>query len=175
MDGPETIETARLLLRPLTLADASPTLALLNDPDYIRFIADRGARTLDDARRYLEQGPLAMYARHGFGLLAVERRGDGASLGVCGLLRRDHLADVDLGFALLPEHRSHGYAREAAEATLAWGRKRLGLSRVVAIVAAENEASLALLRRLGFRRERALELDGETVELYARQESGGAG
>ena len=174
MEPPE-IETPRLRLRPLTFADASWTLELLNDADYVRFVADRGARTLDDARRYLEQGPLAMYERHGVGLLAIERRSDGAALGVCGLLKRDILPDVDLGFALLPAHRSQGYAREAAEAILAWGRESLGLLRVAAIVLERNEGSILLLRRLGFRRERAIEIEGETLDLYVREEGGGTG
>jgi RimJ/RimL family protein N-acetyltransferase len=165
---PATISTARLVLRPLALDDAPFMLELLNDPGYLRFVADRGVRTVDGARNYLAGGPLAMYERHGLGLLRVERRSDGEPLGICGLLKRDTLDDVDIGFGLLERHRGRGYAREAAEAVLEHGAEALGLRRVAAIVLPSNADSIALLARLGLRRERTITLDGEELELHAR-------
>ncbi|HSE28745.1 MAG TPA: GNAT family N-acetyltransferase [Gemmatimonadales bacterium] len=166
---PPTLSTPRLTLRELTPADAPFIRVLLNDPDFIRFIADRGVRTDDDAVRYIEQGPRAMYARHGMGLMLVALREEGVPVGICGLLRRDGLDDPDLGFAFLPEHRGKGYAAEAAAATLAWGRDELGLGRVLAITSLDNDASGRLLEKLGFRFERIVTMpgDAEELKLYA--------
>jgi RimJ/RimL family protein N-acetyltransferase len=101
---------------------------LLNEPSWLEFIGDRGVRTEQDAREYLKNGALDSYERHGFGLWAVVVRGGESPVGICGLVKRDFLADVDLGFAFLPEFRGMGYAREAAVATLDLARRDFGLS-----------------------------------------------
>ncbi len=164
-----TLVTARLRLRPLTLDDADFIVELLNEPDFVRFIGDRQVRSREDAQRYLREGPLRAYERHGFGLGVVESLATGESLGMCGLLKRDTLDDVDLGFAFLARHRRRGYAFESARAALDHGRATLGLTRVVAITLPDNVASIGLLARLGMRYERRLRLtpEGEELELWA--------
>jgi ribosomal-protein-alanine N-acetyltransferase len=158
-------ESPRLRLRPLEDEDAPFILELLNDPAWLRYIGDRGVRTLGDARRYIAQGPRTMYARHGFGLYLVERKDDGASLGLCGLIRRDTLPDVDIGFALAEQFRGQGYAFEAAAATLRYAREVLKLKRVVAIALPENHASTRVLERLGLRFERTITFGPENETL----------
>jgi RimJ/RimL family protein N-acetyltransferase len=162
----EVIQTDRLVLRWLTTEDAGFIHELLNDPDWLRYIGDRGVRTLEDARDYLLQGPIAMYAQLGFGLYRVELRESRAPIGICGLIKRDALEDVDLGFAFLPPFRAQGYASEAAAATLEYGRRALGLSRIVAIVSPENHLSIQLLRKLGLRFERKIRLQSGSDEVY---------
>ncbi len=165
------LDTARLRLRPLAVADAPFILALVNDPDWLRHIGDKGVRTLDDARRFIVDGPMAMVARHGFGLQAVELHDGAVPIGLCGLIKRDTLADVDLGFAFLPAYRGQGYAREAATATLAYARDVLGLRRIVAITSLDNADSGKLLERIGMRFEALIQptADGETLRLFATQ------
>jgi RimJ/RimL family protein N-acetyltransferase len=167
--SPPLIATARLRLDQLTVDDAAFIVALLTDPDWLRYIGDRGVRTEDDARRYLETGPMASYAAHGFGLYRVARRDTGVPIGICGLLRRATLSDVDLGFAFLPAHRGQGFAREAAAATLAYAHATLGLTRIVAIVSPENAASIRVLETLGMAQTGTVRLsaDAEPVCLYA--------
>jgi RimJ/RimL family protein N-acetyltransferase len=162
-------ETPRLRIRRLDAGDAVFICELVNDPDWIRNIGDKGVRTPDDARRYLEKGPIAMYERVGFGLFAVELKETGECAGICGLIRREGLDDVDLGFAFLPRFRGAGYAFEASSAVIDDGTQRFGLRRIVAIVSQGNEASKSLLEKLGFRFERmvALQPGGESLELYA--------
>ncbi len=143
------LETERLALRWFAPDDAEFVLELTGDPDWIRYIGDRGLRTVEDARGYIETGPRAMYARHGFGLYAVERKEDRAPVGMCGLIRRDWLPDVDVGFAFLRAFRGRGYAHEAALGTLRYARDVLGLPRVAAIVTPENADSIRLLAKLG--------------------------
>lgn len=141
------LQTSRLVLREFTPADSAFVLRLLNQPSFIQNIGDRNVRTPDDAVRYLTDGPIASYQRHGHGLWLVAESEQ--PIGMCGLLKRDQLPDVDVGYAFLPEFWSKGYAREAVAATLDFAR-RLGLPRVVAIVSPGNAPSIRLLEKLGF-------------------------
>lgn len=155
----------RIALRRLTLDDAPFILELLNDADFIANIADRQVRSLEDAQRYLTNGPLAMYEEFGFGLWCAELRTTGTPIGICGLLKREWLDDVDIGFALLPDFRASGYAREAATLALARGRDVHGLTRIVAIVQRGNERSERLLTALGFAFERLVQAAPGAPEL----------
>lgn len=164
--APAVLTTPRLRVRPLTLDDAAFIVELLNDPAFIRNIGDRGVRTPDDARAYLNAGPLASYTRHGFGLCAVELAAAGTGIGICGLLKRDELPAPDIGFAFLPAWRAQGYAREAAEAVKADAFTRLRLDPLLAIVNPDNAASIRLLERLGFAYDHIVRLSGEGKDLH---------
>jgi len=149
--------------------DAPFVVELLNQPSFIRNIGDRGVRTVDDAHRYLRDGPMAMYEKFGFGLWRASRRSDGAFVGMCGLLKRDILPDVDVGYAFLPEHWGQGYAFEAANATVELGARRFGLNRIIGVVSDHNAASIRVLEKVGMRFERMYPMHpGEPdVRLYA--------
>ena len=161
------LRTERLRLRELGDADADFILLLLNEPSFLRFIGDRGVRTAADARRYLLEGPIASYARNGFGLHLVEL-GDATPIGICGLLWRDGLDAPDIGFAFLPEYWGSGYAVESARAVLAYAHEVLRLARVVAIVLPDNDRSIGVLGKLGLRFERTITwpADGAELKLY---------
>ena len=154
------VETERLIVRELTLADAPFILELLNEPAFHQYIGDKGVRDIAGAEKYLRDGPLAMYKRHGFGLWLVTLKGSGEPVGISGLLQRDYLPKPDLGFALLHRHTGQGYAHESAVAVLRHGRETLQLPRILAITAAENAASIGLLQKLGFRFQRMIDLPG---------------
>jgi len=162
------LDTPRLCLRELTHSDAPFILTLLNDPGWLSFIGDRQVRTLDAARDYIDRAVMAMYERVGHGLWLVTRKPDDEPLGICGLIARDGLADVDLGYALLEAHRGRGYAYEAACASLRYAREVLGLERIVAITRSDNLASRRLLSRLGMTFETTLRLDAEELALFGR-------
>ena len=164
---PQTLpETDRFRLRELRADDAAFALALLNDPGFLAHIGDRGVRDLDQASTYLREGPIASYARNGFGMWAVEMKNDGSLAGMCGLIRRDLLPDPDLGYAFLPQWRGQGLAREAALLSLQIAFGPLGLPRVLAIVTIGNVASRRLLESLGMRLQGPRALDGETLLVY---------
>ena len=158
------VESARLVLRRLDVHDARFILELLNDPAFIRFVGDRGVRDLADAYQYILDGPIASYRRFGFGLYLTSLR-DGAPIGICGLLKRDALEDVDIGLAFLPAYGSRGYAVESASAVLEYGRRVLGLRRIVAITAPDNHASIAVLQKIGMSFERMVKLSEQGKEL----------
>src|SRR3954463_1726291 len=103
--GPmKVLETDRLILRHLSTADAEFILELLNDPSFLRYIGDKQVRTLEDARRYVLDGPVKSYERYGFGLNLVELKSEAKPIGICGILKRDTLPDPDIGFAFLPAY-----------------------------------------------------------------------
>lgn len=158
-------ETERLHLRRLAVDDAAFIFELVNDPSWLRFIGDRNVRNLEDAKNYILKGPVASYAKHGFGLWLVELKADGTPLGICGLLQRDTLPDVDIGFALLPQFCGQGYAVEAGLATMAYGRTTVGLKRIVAITSPDNESSIRILDKLGLRFERMIRPNPNDREL----------
>jgi RimJ/RimL family protein N-acetyltransferase len=159
------IETGRLILRRLAVDDAEFIVELLNQPSFLRYIGDKEVRNNADAVRYIQDGPLASYERFGFGLYLVELKETGVPIGICGLLKRDSLPDVDVGFAFLPSYWSQGYAFEAAAAVMTYGRDVLGLRRIVAITSPDNEGSVRLLEKLGLRFERLIKLSADQSEV----------
>jgi RimJ/RimL family protein N-acetyltransferase len=159
------LESERLVLREFHLDDAEFILQLLNETAFLRFIGDKGVRTLADARDYLLKGPMESYRHFGFGLYLTSLREDGAPIGMCGLVKREGLADVDVGFALRSRYWSRGYAVEAAVAVLDYGKVTLNLGRIVAIAHPDNHASIAVLERIGLKFERMIRLSGDAPEL----------
>lgn len=156
------LETERLILRRLSTDDAGFILELLNEPSFLRYIGDKGVRTIEDARRYILSGPVESYERNGFGLYLVELKDGGLPVGISGLVKRDALEHPDVGFAFLPAYWSKGYAFEAVSAVMAYAREVLGLTRILAITTPDNEASAGLLIKLGLRLERMIRLsEGE--------------
>ncbi|MEZ0370536.1 MAG: GNAT family N-acetyltransferase [Candidatus Sericytochromatia bacterium] len=163
-DQPYLIETGRLSLRLAEETDAPFILELLNDPGWIRFLGDRGVKSLEAAREYIHK-LRGMYREHGFCLYVTELGKlhvpdplpdgwlhpglDRVPIGLCGLIKREHLADVDIGFALMERYWGRGLAFEAATGVMAYARDVLGLSRLVAITSPENQPSARLLTKLG--------------------------
>lgn len=159
------LETERLVLRQFTFEDADFILRLLNEPSFIQNIGDRGVRTLEDARSYILRVPIASYEKNGFGLYLVILKESGKSIGMCGLIKRDQLEDVDIGYAFLPEFWSKGYAVEAALAVKEYARDVIGLKRLIAITDPENQASIRVLEKIGLRFEKMVRLSEDDIEL----------
>ncbi|QWH18579.1 N-acetyltransferase [Bacillus mycoides] len=160
------LETERLTLRWLDVKDAPFILELVNDPAWIQFIGDKEVRNLEDAKNYILNGPVDMYNKVGFGLYLVERKEDLTPLGMCGLIKRDSLEDVDIGFAFLEKFRSKGYGYESAAAVIEYGVQKLGLKRIVAITSIDNAASGTLLEKVGLRFEKTISDSGEDLKLF---------
>jgi ribosomal-protein-alanine N-acetyltransferase len=163
------LTTERLKLEELVPEDAAFALELLNDPDFIANVADRGLRTIPEAEKYLIDGPIASYREHGFGMYAIRRLDNDETIGMCGLVKRPGLEDIDIGYGFLPAARGHGFAREAARAVFDFARGELGLTRIVAIVSPGNAPSITLLENLGMHHESMVRLPGEehSIRLYA--------
>jgi RimJ/RimL family protein N-acetyltransferase len=158
------LETERLALRQFTAEDAPFILELVNEPSFIQNIGDRNVRSLADAVKYIENGPITSYARNGFGLYLVQLKESGESIGMCGLIKRPALDDVDIGYAFLPKFWSKGYAVEAASAIKEQAHG-LGLKRLVAIVDPANAGSIRVLEKLGMKFEKMIRLSADDIEL----------
>ena len=150
----------------MTLDDAPLMLAIWNDPAFVRFVGDRGVRTLEEAETAMRDGALHLYCSYGYGPFRVTRQEDAAHMGICGLFRRDGLEEPDVGFALLPEYCGKGYGFEASRAVLDHARDSLELPAVTAIVSAENDASIGLLRKLGLSFDSVMRLPGEDTDVH---------
>ena len=163
------LSTDRLAIRQFELTDDEFILHLLNEKSFLHFIGDKGVRTLEDARDYLSNGPMASYAAHGFGLFLVAEKASGNSIGMCGLLKRDDQEHPDIGFAFLPEYRSLGYAFESAAAVKEFGHLQLKIDTIIAFVKPENDRSIRLLERLGLRciGEASIEEGSSPASLYS--------
>lgn len=160
------LETERLALDEFTLGDAPYILEALTDPSFTQNIGDRGLSTLEDARAYLEGGPLPAYRDPGHHMWRVTEKATGEVVGMCGLIKRDGLDDVDVGYALLPRFWGKGYAQEAAAACVAWGLTVKGYPRIVAIIKPGNIASARVLGKLGMVPDRLVELPNGLSELW---------
>lgn len=162
------LETERLTLRKLAPEDAPFIITLVNQPSFLRYIGDKNVHNNGDAVRYLKTGPLASYEQFGFGLYLVSLKQTGTPVGMCGLLKRETLPHADIGFAFLPEYWSQGLAYEAAAAVLRHGQNDWGLKRILAITSPDNNASIRLLEKLGFKFEGMTKLaaDQDDVRLF---------
>jgi len=159
------LETERLTLRHLSTDDAPFILELLNDPSFIQNIGDRNVRTIADAESYITKGPVSSYEKNGFGLDLVILKETGESIGICGLIKRDTLEDVDIGYAFLPKFWRKGYAVESALAVLEYGQQVKGLKRIVAITLKENKGSVRVLEMIGLKFEKIVKLEEDDEEL----------
>lgn len=164
-DGAHVLTTERLSLRRVAIADAPFILGLFSEEQFLRFIGDKGLRSLDDARRYIRDVPLADYAAHNYGAYMVRRADTGTDIGLCGLYQRANLDAPDLGFAFIEASCGQGFAAEAARGVIAHARDDLHLREIAALVDPGNDRSRHLLDKLGFVRESSFRLPGETKDL----------
>jgi RimJ/RimL family protein N-acetyltransferase len=169
----EILRTERLILREITVDDADFALDLLNQPSFIKYIGDRGVRTAEQSRDFIENRYRKSYHDHGYGLYVVELKENGSPVGICGFVRRDTLPAPDVGFAFLPHYEKKGYGFESAEAVMRYGHEKLNFERVLAITSLDNEASGKLLLKLGFVFDKIIDTpEGEKLNLYSFSYSG---
>ena len=160
------LETPRLRLRWFVAADADFLRALLNDPGWLANIGERNVRTRRQALAWIATRHTATYGRLGFGFWGVERKSDGALIGMCGLIKRDTLMEADVGYALMPAFRGQGYASEAAAACVRYAQDVLGLPEVWGITSPTNAGSAAVLRQVGLKDAGITRLVGEERETW---------
>jgi len=165
---PVILETERLRLRTFTMADAPFVLELLNTPNWLQYIGDRGIKTLEQAQSYLANGPILSYNTYGFGLYLVELKETATAIGMCGLLKRNYLEHMDIGYALLPAYERHGYAYEIATATMNYAFTQLHLMHLAAITDTGNERSVRLLEKLGFTLKELIIIENKELNLFIK-------
>jgi len=164
------IETDRLRLRPVTVGDTALMLAVWNDPAFIENVADRGIRTVEQAREAIKAGAQKLFDDYGYGPYCISLKSDGTLIGICGIFRRENIDDPDIGFGVLPDYCGKGYAGEAAKAVVKYARDTLGIGVLTAIVSPTNAPSIGLIEKLGLTFERMITMPGEddAICLYSR-------
>ena len=170
------ITTKRLAIREFKISDAKFIYGLLNEPSFIENIADKNIKSKQDAIDYLNVGPIASYKKFGFGLNMVELNDNNLNsndlemtpIGMCGLIKRPELTDVDIGYAFLPNYCGKGYAFEATQAVLDSASELFGLNRVVAITKVGNQSSEKLLNNLGFKFIKIVHLFDEDNKYFSK-------
>ena len=159
------LETERLSLREFNTTDAAFIIQLLNSEGWLKFIGDRHIKTLEQAENYLTNGPMKSYSVNGFGLSMVELKNTHTPIGMCGIIKRDNLPDIDIGFAFLEEFMGNGYAFEIAQATINFAKENLHKETILAITIPTNVRSINLLKKIGMKFEKNFSFEGSTEEL----------
>lgn len=167
-------QTPRLLINHFTEADSPFVLEILNTPGWLQFIGDRNIKTPEAAQQYLKEKFMGGYAKFGFGMFAVRLKENDETIGMCGLVKRDHLQHADIGYAFLPQHAGKGYAIEAAAAVLQYANHTLKLHPILAIVTPDNNRSIKLLQKLNFVLQGTI-TDNDTELLLFKNETGANG
>ena len=158
--------TERLLLRRLTRADAAALHAVTGDPAVMRYwYPGPDADLAATAARIAETE--AHWREHGFGDFGVSSRDSGALLGFAGLHHIADMAEVNLGYALVPGVWRHGLGSELCAALLEYGFTGLGLPEIVAVVDPRNAASVALARRSGLSLRHETTWQGQSRLVFA--------
>lgn len=169
MNRGKILETNRLSLREFDLNDSEFIINLVNAPNWLKFIGNKSIKTTEDAISYLENGPIKSYMENGFGLWLTQLKDSNVPIGMCGLINRETLENVDIGFAILPEYCGSGYGFEMANATMNYAKNSLGLEKIVAITDSSNIASINLLNKIGLYFEKTLKLsDTDSVIVFSQ-------
>lgn len=159
------LETKRLILQEVSPENAEFIRMLLNEPSFIRNIGDRGVRTLKDARDYITTRLVASYEKYGFGMYLTILKESDTPIGLCGLVKRDGLEDIDIGYAFLPRYWSRGYASESALAVKEYAKNTIGLKRLIAITDPTNQGSIRVLEKIGLKFEKTVKLSEDDIQL----------
>ncbi len=162
------LETERLILREFDINDSEFVIKLLNTEGWLRYIGDRRVKDPKQAEEFIEGRLRPSYTEHGFGFYVVESKSTKERLGMCGLVKRDGLENVDIGYAFLPENFGKGYAYESSVAVVEFAKEKLKLPGLDSITMRINEPSIKLLERLGFSFEKNIVLKGEELMLYRK-------
>ena len=160
------LQTPRLKLVQASFDDAEFIYQLLNEKTFIDNIVDKGVRTLDDARNYIQKSMIDSYSQNGFGLYVARLIEDDTPIGTCGLLKRDELEWPEVGYAFLPQYTGRGYASEGAKAALDYGRNDLGIKKIVAITTDENTGSIKVLNKIGLFKQKVITIYDDECGLY---------
>jgi len=142
------LETERLIIREALPKDAVFFLKVMNTEGWLANIGDRGMRTIEDTQKHIEVLH-DEYKKNGYGYYVMDIKSDRATVGTVGIMKRDHLEHIDIGYALLPEYEGNGYATEGARALLHYAMQVLNLSPICAVTSFTNYASHKILERIG--------------------------
>ncbi|HLC83766.1 MAG TPA: GNAT family N-acetyltransferase [Bacteroidia bacterium] len=159
------ISTSRLELLEICETDAPFILELFNTPSWLKYIGDRNLRTEEDAKSYIINRLIPGYKLWGFGFYLTRLKENNVPIGICGIVKRDFLEHVDIGFAFLPQYEGKGFGYESASAVMHYAQTTLGIKAIAGITNSNNKSSIALLEKLGLKFSKMILLPSETEEI----------
>lgn len=141
------LETPRLILRQFTEADAPLILSLNSDPAIVKYVHEPTLKTIEQAEKILTDIILPQY-KNNLGRWGIHVKDSMDFIGWCGLKYLPEPDEIDLGYRLMQKAWGHGYATEAAQASLDYGFKELDLKLITGRAHVENLASIKVLEKL---------------------------
>lgn len=165
-----TIQTPRLLLRPMTLDDVPALLGVFGDAETMRHYPS----TFDESRmRAWVEWNMRSYQAHGYGLWAMILRGTGEVIGDCGLVSQqvDGVQEVEVGYHVRRELWGQGLATEAAKRCLDHGFTHLGCDRLASLIHPQNLPSRRVAEKIGMTVMRESEWKNKPTCIYATERS----
>ena len=164
-------ETQRLIITKVDLQDAPFFFELMNTPHWIKYIGDKKIKTVTHAKAHLKKGILKSYRKDGFGFYKVLLKSENLkTIGICGLVKRKELEDVDIGFGFLPDYEGKGFGYESSIEIMKLAQNKFKIKKVAAITSPKNVNSIKLLEKLGLTyKKRIIPFDdAEELLLFAK-------
>jgi ribosomal-protein-alanine N-acetyltransferase len=164
--GDIVIGTERLTLRHLKRDDVDAVLAVIGDPETMKFYPQRFSR--EDAERWVAKSQ-ERYRTDGFGLFAVVLKSNGEVIGNCGVVRQNVEDEslLEVGYHFRRDYWGHGYATEAAHACMDYAFRHLNAAKVVSLILPENLPSRRVAERNGMTVERQVTFHDLPHLMYA--------
>ncbi|TXF76060.1 GNAT family N-acetyltransferase [Chryseobacterium sp.] len=162
---PQTFETERLSLRPMSAEDSAFILELYNQPNFLKYIGDKNIRTVEEAEEYIKTRFRPQIEKLGYGNYLITRKEDKLKIGSVGIFEREGMEIHDIGFSFLGEFEGKGYGFEAASELMKQAFAHFGLKKVSAVTSKDNFASQKLIEKLGLRFQKLVFLPNDPEEL----------
>lgn len=172
------MSSQRLYYRKPNESDAAFIFDLVNEPDWLKYIGDRKVSNQQDAVQFINESLNAKQSLDSLGLrvcclassdLSRENTNKDTPIGLCGLLKREYLDSIDIGYAFISKYRGLGYGIEAATFFKTYAFDHLNVEKLYATVLKQNKQSISLLEKLGFRFLGGLvenNIESENIMLY---------
>lgn len=166
------MKTERLYFRRASATDSNFIYELVNDADWLDYIGDRKVSSQQEAIRFINESLNAKQADNRLGLRICclressfnQKDKKDTPIGLCGLLKRDYLDSLDIGYAIAKEYRGVGYAIESARFFTEYAINELKVSKLYATVLTGNRKSISLLKSLGYMKANWLQTPSEGFE-----------
>lgn len=152
------LESARLIIRPMSIVDAAFMLELMNTSGWLGCIGDRNVKDRTAASNYIRTRIIPSYHTYGFGLYLFLLKDKNIPIGICGLVKREGLHFPDLGFAILPQFEKQGYTSEACQTILEYAENTLQIPTVYGITTPSNIAAIKVLEKQGLSFQKTVQL-----------------
>ena len=164
-------ETERLIISKINIKDAPFFLELMNTPHWLKYIGDRNIKSIEDAEEAIKSGHLKSYKNNGFGFYKLLLKSEkNKTIGTAGLIKRDQLEDIDIGFGFLPDYEGKGFGYEASLEIMKLAKEVFNIEKLVAITNPNNKNSIKLLEKLGLTLEKRIKPfeDDKELLLFAK-------